>query len=313
MKRILLLSFTFLTILASGCKGNCQMIDTSVNGRMLNEKLSKKSFNLKNFHGVSMSTVADVEYVQSTKYSIVVTASERFMKGLGIKVNNGILKIYETRRWGETTHKSSERKPRIKICSPCMDDVNLSGVGTFQSNRIKAGTMKIKVSGVSKLSIGQINCDDFQLESSGVGTYKMNIRTRKAKLNNNGNCKVFGNLVADDFRITNSGSATFNMTINGSNGRIDNLGTGKMSLKFSNVDLLRIKNQGVGNMNIDFSGKKLNIQNQGNGKIMARLDCDNISACNPGVGKMVLSGKADNVNIQSSGISNIDTSKLNNY
>ena len=67
MKRILLLSFTFLTILASGCKGNCQMIDTSVNGRMLNEKLSKKSFNLKNFHGVSMSTVADVEYVQSTK------------------------------------------------------------------------------------------------------------------------------------------------------------------------------------------------------------------------------------------------------
>ena len=62
----------------------------------------------------------------------------------------------------------------------------------------------------------------------------------------------------------------------------------------------------------NFKGKEATVTNSGVGNITLNVDCNKLTASNDGVGKLRLSGTADDTNIDGSGVSEIDSSHLNN-
>lgn len=70
---------------------------------------------------------------------------------------------------------------------------------------------------------------------------------------------------------------------------------------------------GSGKINGKFKGDVMSIKCNGAAKVNMDVDCLSVTASVNGTGNIALSGTADKIDIGGSGISRIDTSRLNNF
>lgn len=131
------------------------------------------------------------------------------------------------------------------------------------------------VAGVCTFVSEAITTPRLDVEITGVGAIKM------------------GRVQCDDTHLNVSGVSTLNADVTGKKLNIDSNGACKVDLSFK--------------------GTQATINNSGTGAVKLHTDCEKLTAHNSGTGSIKLTGTADNTEIKASGVSQIDTSELNNY
>lgn len=169
-------------------------------------------------------------------------------------------------------HKDTE-SPELWVTAPQLKSLEIGGAVTFDAKDIQGPSLAIEVEGVSKVSLDRVKGDVVELNVSGVCSYKGNIEGGSVTVNNAGSGSIKSDIQTDNLLLNNSGATTFK-----------------------------------GN----FKGKEATVTNSGVGNITLNVDCNKLTASNDGVGKLRLSGTADDTNIDGSGVSEIDSSHLNN-
>lgn len=133
----------------------------------------------------------------------------------------------------------------------------------------------LSVAGACTFTSEAITTPSLDVDIAGVGTIKL------------------GRVQCDDTHLNVSGASTLTADV-----------TGKK---------LNLTSDGASKVDMSFKGAQATINNSGVGNVKFRTDCDTLTAQNSGTASVKLIGTADHTEINASGVSQIDTSELNNY
>lgn len=206
------------------------------------------------------------------------------------------------------------------------------GVLMFQSSSIKGGSLTINNSGQFNIE-GNMEGSTADLSNKGVcnmsgtlnltGSYscsnggqlhiKGNVKGSTATLENKGVYGMDGSFsMTESYTHTNTGQATSEGDVTASAISINNSGIDKRNGKLK-ADRLSMKVNGQSRYKMSFSGGEAKLDCSGIGNFDLALDCRSINVNSSGQINVTLSGTADNTSFEGSGISRVNTSKLNKF
>ncbi len=133
----------------------------------------------------------------------------------------------------------------------------------------------LTVAGVCSFVSETITTPSLDVDIEGVATIKM------------------GRVQCDDTHFNVSGVSTLTADVSGKK--------------------LKLVSGGMSRVDLSFKGAQATINNSGVGSVKLHADCDTLTAQNSGTASVKLIGTADHTEINASGVSQIDTSELNNY
>ncbi len=142
--------------------GFCLVFLTS--GLFVNDLAAQEKRLLDPFTGIGIGIGADVFYTPGSSHEIIIEGNSEDVKELVTKVEDGMLKLrYED----SNGHRS---KLIIHITSKELDDVSLSGSGTFRSEMpVGSEEMSISVSGSGKILFTNLEVEEMNVKISGSG------------------------------------------------------------------------------------------------------------------------------------------------
>lgn len=269
------------------------------------ENTSEVNVNLADFNRIDCDGTSKVVFTQAKKCSIKVVRNGDSNRFPSLSVENGILTI--------NNHLSN---CIIYVEAPDLKSVHTSGFSSIEINDLKVNGLTINSSsGSSSISIGNIKCKYFAINTDGFSKYRMNglIDAKKVEFDCHGNSTADSiRIKADSIKANYSGFCKQKVNLDckfltiKSNGNISLSGT-------VTADKININSQGFSNITLNQQGDEVVLSNQGSGNFNINLNCKLISANNSGFGKIKLSGYADSTKIDNSGNSLIDIRNLNNY
>ena len=127
-----------------------------------------KTYNIKDFTGVSVGSGMYVTVTQSDNYSISITADEKDFEDLKVEKRGNNLQIhYDRSGWGWFGHHR-RGDVEIKITMPELTGIDLSGgaEGYITKMDIDSKSFGAETSGGAELS-GTLNCGNISVETSG--------------------------------------------------------------------------------------------------------------------------------------------------
>ncbi len=126
-----------------------------------------KTYDYKDFNGVSVGSGMRVTVTQSTSYSISITADEKDFKDLVVEKKGNSLDIYyDHSGWGWFGHHRRS-DVEIKITMPELTAIDLSGGAEGKiSMDVSGKSFSAETSGGAELS-GNLNCGNINIETSG--------------------------------------------------------------------------------------------------------------------------------------------------
>lgn len=126
-----------------------------------------KTYDHSGFDRIDLSIDADIEYTQDSTYFVEVSAQSNIQKALRISVDGSTLRIdSKNPLW---KHKSVN----IKIHSPNMHGIEVSGSGDLTSSPIQTGSMDVHISGSGSVSLSSLNTQNLNAELSGSGKLRI--------------------------------------------------------------------------------------------------------------------------------------------
>ncbi|MBQ9470318.1 MAG: DUF2807 domain-containing protein [Bacteroidales bacterium] len=145
----------FLALLAfAGCKD-----DTEVDIRDT----------LRSFDCMKSEAYGNIVFMQANESTIHISGSRKMVKRLRYKVQNGELLIDSKDGVGVVNASSDVR---IVISVPDISRVVLSGAGSFTAMGVQLNhDLYVRLDGVGKISLSDLQCENFELRSSGVGNF----------------------------------------------------------------------------------------------------------------------------------------------
>ncbi|MDD2539015.1 MAG: DUF2807 domain-containing protein [Bacteroidales bacterium] len=158
------------------------------------ESLEKRKFQVEAFSGVELSGVINATVEQSHAHSLSIETYSDVFEYLHVKVKNGILQI-GFKNGG--LPRSIQRKYRnldisCKVTLPELKDIEMSGVTKlYVKDGFKTSAMNIELSGVSKAELKYLECNDLDIEVSGVCELRMNGQADQLDLEISGASKGF--------------------------------------------------------------------------------------------------------------------------
>lgn len=314
MKRILLFGIAVAAILTS-CAAKRE-VENNVSAPVAYESDAAKggrktvrNVNVGEFSKMDLTSYCRVHFVQGTTCRVRLEGDGKTLDNVRAAVSGGKLTI---RTINTGYHKGKEHEFEVFITAPEISEVSVSGIVTFEADKVESRSLLLDCTGLVTINIGTISAGTLSMVNSGQTSLKGKADANKIKIDNTGICQL--ELTADgtSLNFENGGQARVNLTYRGVDTRIENSGLCNLKAQITSGKLV-MDNSGQGGMNFNFNEGDLSIENTGIGNIVGKLDCNSVSASNAGVGDVVLQGHADNVNIDSSGVSKVDTSKLNNY
>lgn len=215
------------------------------------DTIVEKSFNLKDFRGLEISSSIDVTVEQSDTYSINIAVLSEYAPYLDIRVTGGILNVgFKNLPKKLNTTSYVKSAAAAKITMPSLERLSLSGASSFTTaDSFDAGNngIQISVSGASELKRVEMYGTDAKITVSGasraniVGGFvdiSMQVSgTSRAALTADAEDLIVtasGTAVADiegeyeDVDLTASGVA--NITIEGQAGELEASGSGTASI-----------------------------------------------------------------------------------
>lgn len=202
MKRILILAAACLA--AFGCNIN---ISFPLNVVVGNGIETVKSYDLSGFDAISAAGSMDVVYSQcQDSSSVVLTADENLIDIFEVRVEEGTLK-FSTKKG---TSVRSKVHPVLRVCSPAVNAINLSGSGDceIRDELLAPGAFSFRASGSGDLNACKICCTDFSAKISGSGSIAVSdltVNSASAAISGSGDI-AFGAVTAESISIGISGS-----------------------------------------------------------------------------------------------------------
>lgn len=314
--KTIFISLAAIAFSLTACSGTSKNIDNQTYGKMSlrtadnnYEQMSERTLNLKNFHGLSVSTWVDVHYTQGSTYKVLVKGTSLAFKINDISVRNGILTVNRSKDSRNITEGS---KITIYVTSPKMDYIENIGSTTFNAEEFNAGNLKIDNSGVLKLYVDGIKSTSTNIENSGSMKGTTSFSGESIKYDNSGVCTLTSNFDFNSFSYDNCGSSKISGKVKAREMTIDNTGVIKDELDIES-NTLSMDISGSSNGTLKFKGHSMDIDCSGVGKMTLDVDCDKITSDTSGSLSLKLTGRADNTEFNGSGVSKIDTSGLNNF
>ena len=314
--KTIFISLAAIAFSLTACSGTSKNIDNQTYGKMSlrtadnnYEQMSERTLNLKNFHGLSVSTWVDVDYTQGSTYKVLVKGTSLAFKINDISVRNGILTVNRSKDSRNITEGS---KITIYVTSPKMDYIENIGSTTFNAEEFNADNLKIDNSGVLKLYVDGIKSTSTNIENSGSMKGTTSFSGESIKYDNSGVCTLTANFDFNSFSYDNCGSSKISGKVKAREMTIDNTGVIKDELDIES-NTLSMDISGSSNGTLKFKGHSMDIDCSGVGKMTLDVDCDKITSDTSGSLSLKLTGRADNTEFNGSGVSKIDTSGLNNF
>ena len=314
--KTIFISLAAIAFSLTACSGTSKNIDNQTYGKMSlrtadnnYEQMSERTLNLKNFHGLSVSTWVDVHYTQGSTYKVLVKGTSLAFKINDISVRNGILTVNRSKDSRNITEGS---KITIYVTSSKMDYIENIGSTTFNAEEFNAGNLKIDNSGVLKLYVDGIKSTSTNIENSGSMKGTTSFSGESIKYDNSGVCTLTANFDFNSFSYDNCGSSKISGKVKAREMTIDNTGVIKDELDIES-NTLSMDISGSSNGTLKFKGHSMDIDCSGVGKMTLDVDCDKITSDTSGSLSLKLTGRADNTEFNGSGVSKIDTSGLNNF
>lgn len=180
-----------------GCTG------TIGSGKVITEK---KDF--KNFTSLDISSAFEVDIIQSSTYSVEISADEDLFDYIEVSQTGSDLKIYLSPRHIFTDFTLGNRVLKVVISMASLHELELSGASKgkitgFQS----ASPLRLDISGATTLKLINISAGDTDFEVSGASKLTGNLTAGKAEFNVSGASSMELSGVTNDMEIEVSGAS----------------------------------------------------------------------------------------------------------
>lgn len=284
---------------------------------------STRTYDLQDFTILDVSNVVKVVYTQGNAYSVKLTGRADLLDEMEVTATGGQLKVSAKRSKKFNNLKQKDRPDGqhnfiLHLTAPCLENILLSGVSTFETtammpdflyvrlegvsklkaNSIESQSLKMSISGCSEVHVDSVACKEY--EASMSGSSQVDIRKLTAE---KGATHLGGASKATHPSFAVKERATFNV-----------YGASKLTLSAKDCELLQVGFSGASKGEVNFKGNALRTWCTGASKLDARLDCASVQSNCDGASKINLSGTADKVEIERGGVAtNIDTSHLNQF
>lgn len=142
-----------------------------------------RDYKVSDFDHILSSAVADISYTQSTdgSYALQVYGPDNIVELVNVSVKNNTLSLSMTKK------NIKNSKLTIKISSPTLHEVKLSGVGAFNiEDSFNTETLNMYSDGVGSILIKDITSTHLSVSISGVGDAKIEGETENATLRSHG-------------------------------------------------------------------------------------------------------------------------------
>lgn len=131
----------------------------------------------KDFDGITISYPAEVTYIPSETFSVVVKASEKVKENMIIKVKDGVLQISLQEMWGKNKrylilngYSINNEDVKITVKAPSLNEVSIAGSGDFKCNStMKAQKLVLSVAGSGDIDIKNIEAQFVSASIAGSG------------------------------------------------------------------------------------------------------------------------------------------------
>ena len=204
-------------------------------------------FNCKDFSGLELSGIVEVNLVKSDSYKVEITLPNVLQEYLQVYVNNGVLKI----GWNKNIPSKLQKELgnwtcKAEIAMPKLRKLEMSGAtslkcdDTFDLGREE---ISLDLSGASKIKSLNVNAEKLDAEISGACSYKLTGNFNEAELDLSGAASGSFKINADKAEVDVSGAAKTNMDGN----------FGKIEVDASGACILNLNGK-VGKLEVDASG-----------------------------------------------------------
>ena len=320
MKRLITL---FIVIVSAGIL-SAKVTAPSLQGRAGGgSKFSTRTYPLSDFTEINVSNVVKVIYTQGDSYNVQLKGRTDWLDQMEVTSQGGILNVRakKTKKFDKVKKKDQpdgEHNFILRLTAPCLQNINLRGVSSFEGKRLTPDWLFVSLEGVSKYKADAIECDRLSLTIKGVskvdigsidsqqfsasvmGSSSADIHQLKAK---NFDCSISGASTVNLLNVTKAEKASLSLN-----------GASKLTLSAEVSDKMDIGLSGASKGELTFKGGILRTACTGASKLNANVNCKSINAKCDGASKTSFSGTADKVEIDRSGVAvNIDTSRLNQF
>ncbi len=168
---------------------------------------------IENFDKIKLSTLANVQFIQSPTISLTIEASEKLIPYIRTNVIGGTLEISTK----NNTCIRSKGALTIYVSGPNLKDLSISGSGNIMVNQLlSTNKLNIKISGSGNVDIDSLTAQELSANISGSGNIYAQgfdtLQNNEVKISGSGDID-FGQLISHDAKINISGSGNCKVNV----------------------------------------------------------------------------------------------------
>ena len=146
-------------------------------------KKKTEEYKLKDFSGIEVGGIFEVEIVRADSYSVSLTAEEELFRNLDVSSDHGTLRIGHSRHIG---WKAQISRPKARITLPVLKELRLHGASKAAiSGFDSAEPFRLSLSGASSAS-GDITAGNADFDLSGASRARLAGSARDVIINTSG-------------------------------------------------------------------------------------------------------------------------------
>ena len=286
-------------------------------------EFSTRTYDLKDFTILDVSNVVKVIYSQGDTYSVKLTGRTDWLDYMEVKSSEGRLTVKaknpkKFKNIKEKDQPDGKHNFILELTAPCLQNILISGVSTFEAKRLSPDFLHVRLEGVSKLLVDDIEVPNFSLGINGVSEVRSkHIQCKEMNVDISGASKMELNkatVAQSTFTISGASKVKLNELLKNEKCTFNVNGASDLKLNAETSGLLQAGFSGASKGELTYKGGNLRTWCTGASKLEANVNCATINAHCDGASKTRFSGTADKVEIDRGGVAaNIDTSRLNQF
>lgn len=159
------------------------------------------------FDSLQLTMDADVTIIQGERTFLTIKGEDNIIERVETEVRGDDL-IIRTRDRGVMTILRNTEPIEIKVSTPMLEDVSISGSGNVTADALKNEQLSFDVSGSGDISMGQLNTDELDVRISGSGNVDiddLNAETVDVRVSGSGDISIDGQANQADLTVSGSG------------------------------------------------------------------------------------------------------------
>lgn len=244
------------------------------------ERVIKKTFDLKDFHGINAFFNVDVRYTQGDTYKVAVRAKKIIYDQAVITVENGILNIDIKKKNEENATYNLTEPLTLFITSPSLDKISNRGKMAFHAGNFSVGSLDILNNGALNFNCksisGKSSTSAVRVDNSGNMEFNPGVvKVGRMDMKNMGGleCRT-DSFALSELKFDNSGSMKFYGKVSAGSVDFRNKGGSKMTADFYAADGFEYKNSGSSVFEGNVAAKRIVMSNSGGNRMSVKLKAD---------------------------------------